>query len=335
MTLILILLALALLGSWCFFRLRAAIRFMTVMPGRSHIGALRPLDPDESLLAARLEKHVRKLAEEIGVRHEKLPGTQERTLDYIAAEFRALGYDVVDHACEVAGGQTMKNLEVEIRGLTHPEKIVIVGAHYDTILASPGADDNASGIASVIELARLLKASNPGCTLRFVAFDREERPNGQHGTMGSQAHARRCRERGENVIAMLAMESLAYYSDKPGSQLYPPPFNFLYPSVGNFIGFIGDTTSRDLVHKCIASFRSHTAFPSEGVASWRWVPGVGSSDHEPFWCEGYQAVMVTCTAPFRNPNYHTWGDTPESLDYPRFAQVVAGVSRVIRDLTTV
>lgn len=314
--------------------LRAQLRFMTVMPGRSHNGALRPLTPQESDLAGKLEGHVCALAEEIGVRHQLIPGTLEKSVAYISRVFSDLDYVVQEQAYEV-DGQTVKNIEVEIRGKRVPEEIVVVGAHYDSVLNCPGADDNATGIAAVVELSRMLRLSNPDRTIRFVAFTHEERPNGQNRTMGSQVYARRCRARNEKIVAALAMETMAYYSDEPGSQKYPPPFNFIYPTVGNFIGFVGDTTSRDLVHKCISSFRSHTDFPSEGVASWQWVPGVGSSDHEPFWCEGYPGLMVTDTAPFRNPYYHTTGDTRDKLDFPRFARVVAGMARVLKDLTTV
>lgn len=325
------LIALAFFAFLIFAWLLINLRYMTKMPGRSHSGALRPLSDPEAELSKRLEKHVCALADQIGVRHQSTPGTLEQSADYIARQFDDLDYLVQEQRYEV-DGEAVKNLEVELRGSGLPDEIIVIGAHYDSVFNCAGADDNASGIAAMLELARLMRRSNPKRTVRFVAFTHEERPNGKKGTMGSQVYARRSRARNENIVAMLALETMGYYSDAPGSQAYPPPFNFIYPSAGNFIGFIGDMDSRKLVHRCIASFRSHTAFPSEGVASWRWVPGVGSSDHEPFWLAGYQALMVTDTAPFRNPHYHTTGDVPETLDFPRFARVVAGISRVVHEL---
>jgi hypothetical protein len=330
---LIVLLALAFLAvafSYWFF---SQVRSMTCMPGRSHAGPLRPLSAPEAELAVGLERHVRALADQVGVRHQSTPGTLEQSAAYIDRQLSDLDYLVQVQAYEVAG-EVVKNLEVELRGNRFPEEIIVIGAHFDSVFNCAGADDNASGIAAMLELARLLRWLNPDRTVRFVAFTHEERPNGKNGTMGSQVYARRCRARNENIVAMLAMETMAYYSDEPGSQAYPPPFSFIYPSTGNFIGFIGDRASRQLVHRCIASFRRHTDFPSEGIASWRWVPGVGSSDHEPFWLEGYPALMVTDTAPFRNPYYHTTGDLPETLDFARFARVVAGVSRVVMELAS-
>lgn len=316
-----------------FLLLRASVRNMTTMPGKSFRGALPPFSQEELRLAAQLEVHIRKLADEIGDRHQEKPGSLEKSAQYIAGVFQGLGLKVEEQIYQV-NGQPVSNLEVVIPGRTRPDEIVITGAHYDTYLGSPGADDNASGIAAVLELARHLKDLKLDRTVRLVAFTQEERPNGKNGTMGSQVYARRCRERGENVVAMLALESMAYYSEEPGSQWYPPPFSFIYPRTGNFIGFIGNLNSKWLVHRCLTKFRQTVSFPSEGVASWEWVPGVSSSDHDSFWKEGYPGLMVTCTAPFRNPHYHKHDDITDKLDFPKFARVVSGVKAVMIDLAT-
>jgi Zn-dependent M28 family amino/carboxypeptidase len=150
--------------------------------------------------------------------------------------------------------------------------------------------------------------------------------------MGSRVYARRCRQRGENVVAMLSLETIGFYSDAPGSQQYPPPFDRFFPSEGNFIGFVGNTASADLVARVIGSFRGHTKFPSEGIAAPEQIEGVGFSDQWSFWQEGYPAVMVTDTAMFRYPHYHRADDTPDKLDYDRTSRVVAGVTRVVREL---
>lgn len=303
------------------------------MPGKSFRGVLPVFTQDELKLAAQLETHVRKLADEIGDRHQEKPGSLEKSAQYIAGVFQELDLKVEEQVYEV-NNQPVKNLEVVIPGCTRPDEIVIAGAHYDTYLGSPGADDNASGIAAVLELARRLKDLKLDRTVRLVAFTQEERPNGKNGTMGSQVYARRCRERGDNVVAMLALESMAYYSEEPGSQWYPPPFSFIYPKTGNFIGFIGSLASKWLVHRSLSKFRGAVQFPSEGVASWEWVPGISSSDHDSFWKEGYPALMVTCTAPFRNPHYHKHDDIADKLDFPKFARVVSGVQAVMIDLAT-
>jgi len=122
------------------------------------------------------------------------------------------------------------------------------------------------------------------------------------------------------------------YSDEEGSQKYPPGFSRLYPSKGNFIAFVGNTSSRSLVREVVRSFRETTQFPSEGIAAPGWIEGIGWSDHWSFWQEGYPGVMVTDTAPFRNPNYHLQSDKPETLDYERMARVVQGLVKVVRRL---
>jgi Zn-dependent M28 family amino/carboxypeptidase len=150
--------------------------------------------------------------------------------------------------------------------------------------------------------------------------------------MGSRFHARRAGERGDRITAMLSLESIGYYDAAADSQQYPFPFSLFYPSTADFIGFVGNLRSRWLVRRAIASFRSHATFPSEGIAAPEAVPGVTWSDHWSFWQEGYPAIMVTDTAPYRNPNYHAPTDSPDTLDYDRAARVVAGLARVIVDL---
>jgi len=242
------------------------------------------------------------------------------------------GYAPADQPYE-AGASPVKSVEAELRGGTRAAEIVVVGAHYDTV-STPGADDNASGVAGVLELARLLAGRSLPRTVRFVAFVNEEPPFFWRDTMGSRVYARRCRERGENIVGMLSLEALGCFSDAEGSQKYPPPFSAFYPSRGNFISFVGNLSSRGLVRRCLDSFRRHARFPSEGLAAPGQIQGIGWSDHWSFWQEGWPAVMVTDTATFRNLNYHTDGDTPEKLDYDRMARVVAGLAKVVGELAT-
>jgi Zn-dependent M28 family amino/carboxypeptidase len=213
-----------------------------------------------------------------------------------------------------------------------PEEIVVVGAHYDSVLSCPGANDNASGVAAVLEIARLLAEEKLSRTVRLVAFVNEEPPFFRSDYMGSRVYATRSRQRGDQIVAMFAIETIGYYSDQAGSQCYPFPLGFFYPHTGNFIAFVGNLSSRNLVQQAIASFRKHTAFPSEGAAVPVWIPGIDWSDHWSFWKEKYPALMITDTALFRYKYYHKPEDTPDKIDYDRMARVVAGIARVVAEI---
>jgi Zn-dependent M28 family amino/carboxypeptidase len=229
-------------------------------------------------------------------------------------------------------GETVSNLVAEVRGTTRSDEIVVIGAHYDTVYDSPGADDNASGVAALIELARRFRDARPQRTLRFVAFVNEEPPHFQTQTMGSWQYARRCREREENVVAMLSLEAIGFYDDAEGSQQYPAPLAAFYPDRGNFLGFVASLGSSALVKECVDAFRAHGRMPAESATLPTLIPQVGWSDQWSFWEFGYKAAMVTDTAPFRNPHYHTSHDTPDTLDYERLAIAVEGLHAVVRSL---
>lgn len=301
---------------------------MLRMPGESHRGELAPLTETEQKILAEIRRDVEKLAGDIGERNLAHPEELRAAARFIESAFAGAGheprrqiYDVRGTACE--------NLEVELSGSS---EIVIVGAHYDSVLGAPGANDNGTGVAAMLALARRFSGQKPRRTLRFVAFANEEPPHFQTAEMGSVVYAQRSRERGENVVAMLSLETLGHYDDAEGSQVYPPPIGLFYPSTGNFVGFVSNVASRKLLRDVVGDFRSHTRFPSEGAALPAVIPGVGWSDHWAFWQAGYPALMVTDTAPFRYPHYHTNADTPDKIDYERLARVVAGLERSIRRL---
>src|SRR5215813_2573965 len=306
----------------------SVIAFMTTMPGRSYRGPLPPLSPEESETAANLNKHVAHLAGTIGERNVIAYQALESTRQYIEDFLRGAGYKVnsQEYVLEM---RKVRNLIVEIPGTTRPSEIVVIGAHYDTVYDCPGADDNSSGVAALLELARLLKSARPARTLRFVAFVNEEPPWFQTEDMGSLLYAQHARKLNENIVAAVSLETIGMYSDVEGSQKYPAGFGLLYPSKGDFIGFIGNVSSRALVREAIGAFRETTRFPSEGAAVPAAIPGVSWSDHWSFWNQGYPAIMVTDTAPFRNENYHRPGDRPETLDYERMARVVRGLEKVV------
>jgi Zn-dependent M28 family amino/carboxypeptidase len=271
------------------------------------------------------------LAGDIGERNLLHARALSAASDYIQAAFRDSGYVCTRHLF-AADGQQCANLVATPGHATSTSGIVVVGAHYDTVIGSPGADDNASGIASLLALARLFSGVVPDCELRFVAFANEEPPYFKTHEMGSLAYARHCRRRGEQIVAMICLESIGYYTGKPQSQRYPFPLSLFYPSTADFVGFVGNRRSAWLVKRVIASFRRNAMFPSEGAILPEFVPGIGWSDHWAFWSQGYPAIMVTDTAFYRYPHYHCESDTPEQLDYDSLARVVHGLTRVIKEL---
>jgi Zn-dependent M28 family amino/carboxypeptidase len=226
-------------------------------------------------------------------------------------------------------GRVCENIEVEVRGTDRPDHILVIGAHYDSVEGSPGANDNGTGVAAMMALARVFVQTPSKRTVRFVAFVNEEPPFFQTDDMGSRVYAKRSRQRGESIDLMISLETIGYFSDTPGSQSYVPPLNFLYPSTGNFIAFVSNTDNGLWVETVTDLFRRQVPFPSEGAALWGWIPGVGWSDHWAFWKEGFPAVMVTDTAPFRYPYYHTADDTPDKVNYEHLARVVSGLREVI------
>jgi len=305
---------------------------MSRMPGRSHSGPLPPLTAGEADLQRRLREHVRILAAEIGERNIWEPQALAAAAAYLEGQFVSAGYAVRSQNYTVAGKEA-RNLGVEIPGGDLAGEIVLVGAHYDSIIGSPGANDNASGVAALLELARLLRDSRPTRTLRLVAFVNEEPPFFQTAQMGSLVYARRSRERGERIVAMLSLETLGYYTQAEGSQAFPLPLlRLFYPSHGNFLAFVGDLGSRRLLQKALVSFRRHAAFPSQGLCAPAKVTGVDWSDQWSFRQQGYPAIMVTDTALFRYPHYHAPEDTPQHLDYAGLARVTTGLAAVVSEL---
>lgn len=282
-------------------------------------------------LATRLRRHVERLAGQIGERHVQRPQALHAAERYIGDTLRALGYDVARQNYE-AHGVDCANLEVVIDGSERAGEIVLAGAHYDTVPGSPGADDNASGVAAVLELARLLRGATPGRSIRLVAFVNEEPPFFFWGEMGSKVYARAARARGDVIRVMLSLEMLGCYSDEKGSQGYPPLLKHFYPAQGNYIAFVSNLRSRHALRAVFDAFRQGSDFPAEKLAAPALVPGIGWSDQLSFWREGYPAAMVTDTAFHRNPHYHCPTDTPEKLDYVRMAQVVAGLAGMLESL---
>jgi len=313
----------------------AFLYYGLVLPGRSFRGSLPPADAQTQELAHSLRATVVKLSQDIGERHHHTykaqrggPAELERAADWIEGQFQTAGYPVERQA--FSGDPSEEKFHNLVASLGTSKEVVVVGAHYDSIPPTPGADDNASGVAILLELARLFKGG--ARTVRFVAFTNEEPYHFKTETMGSLVYAKKCRADGDNIVAMLSLETLGYYKDAPGSQKYPFPLGLLYPDRGDFVGFVSNMPSRGLTHRAISTFRQTTSFPSEGACLPEFIPGVSWSDHWSFAQVGYPSVMVTDTAPFRNPNYHQSTDTADTLDYERMARVTLGLRKVLEDL---
>ncbi|MHC4156770.1 MAG: M20/M25/M40 family metallo-hydrolase [Planctomycetota bacterium] len=306
---------------------------MIKMPGKSYTGPLAPLTDEQFALCDELVRDIDMLASQIGERNVWTYASLTAAADFIESSLTKAGYKPRRQNF-TAADKTCCNIEVEIKGSARPDEIVVIGAHYDTVPGSPGANDNGSGVAAALALARRFASQKPARTLRFVFFANEEPPFFQTGEMGSLVYAKSCKEKDENIVAMLSLETIGYYTDKPNSQSYPFPFSIFYPSTGNFLGFVSDLASRDLLHKTITSFRRNCKFPSEGGAIPQFVTGIAWSDQWSFWQVNYPAIMLTDTAPFRYPYYHSQDDTAGMIDYEGLARVVSGVGTIIEDLST-
>lgn len=307
---------------------------MKQLPGKSFSGALPAMTGDETDLAERLRRHVQTIGGDIGDRNVWAYDELNETVAYITRELRDAGFTVTEQPYEAAG-KTVKNLEAELKGSgAAAGEILVIGAHYDSVRGCPGANDNGTGVAAVLEMARAMAKDRPARTVRFVLFVNEEPPFFQTDLMGSLVYAKACRARGDKIVGMISMETIGFYSDARGSQRYPPPFDRMFPDTGNYIGFVSDERSGPFLSEVVASFRGHTRFPSEGLAAPAAVQGVGWSDHWSFWQQGFPALMVTDTAPFRYPHYHEPTDMPDKVDYDRAARVVMGMVRVTRELAS-
>jgi Zn-dependent M28 family amino/carboxypeptidase len=243
--------------------------------------------------------------------------------------WKSQGFTVVEERFR-ALDQPCANLVIEQKGSRQRETIVLVGAHYDSVVGSPGANDNATGVAILLEMSRAFRRETLDKTVRFAAFVNEEPPYFLTEMMGSAQHARQARKRGEDIRAMFSLETLGYYSNASGSQRYPFPFAAFYPGTGNFLGVVGNLSSRGLAVNFLRQFMSVSDFPVEGIATFERVPGITWSDHWSFWNEGYPALMLTDTAPFRYPEYHSPRDLTDAINGPEFARAAHGILHAIR-----
>jgi Zn-dependent M28 family amino/carboxypeptidase len=288
---------------------------------------------DLPVIASRARKIVEVLANNYPSRNGRFPAVLNAASDFIEQEFRDLGYAVESHSyiCE---GTKVRNLVVEKKGSMPELSYVILGAHYDTVLGTPGADDNATGVAGLIELARLLKDQPAKHTVKFVAFPHEEPPYFYTHLMGSRQYAGELKQKGEKVLVMLALEMLGYAGENY-PQLYPVPLmRWLgrYPKHGDFIGLVGNLKSLAMMSKVRRAMRRQGTISVESLSAPGFIPPLFLSDHSSFWRFGFPALMITDTAFLRNPHYHKESDTPDTLNYAFLANVVSAVYAAIQSL---
>ncbi len=281
------------------------------------------LTAQEAKTAQRLQQMVSFLSKEIGIRNYQNYQNLDHTSQWIAGVFKQIGYNVKILSFD-SQGQTFKNIVAESAYENFSKDVIIIGAHYDSCF-NPGADDNASGVAGLIELARLLKDIPLKQHLRFVAFVNEEPPFFHTDQMGSLVYAKHVQSNGEKVKAAIILEMLGFYSEKPFSQIYLPLLGPFYPNQGNFIAIVGNFKSKEIVNNLYSGFKTTKRFPVERLISPEWIPGINFSDHWSFWQVGIPAVMVTDTAYLRNPHYHQQTDLPETLDFKKMAKVIFGL----------
>jgi hypothetical protein len=310
----------------------ALVWYSIVFPRQPFRGPLPPLSAEEADLSRRLRDHVTAIASQ--PHNLDLYADLEAAAKHIEATLTGLGYAPLRQEYAERGKQ-VRNIEVVIEP-AEPKGDVetcVVGAHYDSVGFSPGANDNGTGVAATLELARLLRDLKPSeKRLRLVFWVNEEHPFGKTARMGSYLHAEALKMRGERVAGAISLETIGYFSDEPGSQRFPSPFDLIYENRGNFVAFVGLPGSRSFVHQALGAFRRHTAFPSIGGVAPDFIPGIGSSDHWSYSQMGYPSLMVTDTAPFRNPQYHKTTDLPDTVDYESLARVTKGIEHMLREL---
>ncbi|MFG0329093.1 MAG: M20/M25/M40 family metallo-hydrolase [Phycisphaerales bacterium] len=301
---------------------------MIRMPGQSFVGPPPRLNAYERMVREGLRRDIHHLAGTIGQRNiGNAYANLNLAREWLSTELATLGFEVRELEYE-ADGRTVANIVAEIPGTTRPDEIAILGAHYDSWLGGPGANDNGSGVAATLAIARAFAERATNRTLRFAFFVNEEGPYFKTDLMGSRVYARACRAQNENIVAMMNLDTIGCFLDDPGSQRYPPPFGVGRPTIGNFIAFIGNYGSVRLTRRVVGLFRKYAKVPSQGAVLPGTVPGSGFSDQWSFWMEGYPGVLVSDTGPYRHPEYHSPDDLPDTIDYDRLTLVTIGLQRV-------
>lgn len=277
---------------------------------------------------ARLQEVVKKLSIDFHPRNFRNTKNLEKTVAYLEKHFLQAGGTVEIQEFEISGS-TYKNLRCFFGDKTKPR--LVIGAHYDSHDHTPGADDNASGVAGLVELAYLFGETAPANCIELVAYTLEEPPFFATKKMGSYIHAESLSNEQVAVSGMIALEMIGYFSDEFGSQSYPAKlFHLIYPNTGNFIAVVGTLDQRDFISEVKLGMKGVTDLKVRSISAPRQIPGIDFSDHRNYWAFDYDAVMVTDTAFYRNQAYHTADDTWDRLNYSKMADVVRAVYHYAR-----
>jgi Peptidase family M28 len=300
------------------------------VPGVSFQGPIPPATTDQKLVSERLRTHVIQIARSERNVPRHAAGLEEAA-KYLERQLRSLGYEPEAQVYQAAG-HSVRNITAVLGSPTPDAPVIVVGAHYDSFPGTPGANDNGSGVAVLLELARQFRDLRPVAhvRIRLVFFTNEEPPFFHTPLMGSFQYARMLAEKRERVNAMYSLETLGYYSSDRGTQEYAWPLGLIYPDKGDFVAFVAMTASRRLMQESIKAFRERAQIPSQGGAAPGFIEGTDYSDHWSFEKFDYPAIMITDTAEFRDPNYHRRTDTPDKLDYDKLSRVTQGVEAMIR-----
>ncbi|MFA5110069.1 MAG: M28 family peptidase [Desulfobaccales bacterium] len=315
-------------------RRRLVMRFLAVWCGAACLAGAVEAWGGETMqrreIRQRLEAHLRLLSVELGDRSIFRPENLQAAADYVSQQFAAMGY-VPRRQSFRYEGREVSNLIV---GEEDPRGYYILGAHYDTVEGTPGADDNASGVAVLLEVARQARKLTPPKPWAFISFTCEEPPAFATAAMGSRIYAQQARRQQARILGMLCLEMVGYYSKTPGSQSLPLSLKFMgYPTTGDFIGLVGDRPSRHLLARLETALKGGCLLPTVSLAvpfGGHLLPEVRLSDHANFWDEGYPAIMLTDTAFMRNPHYHGPGDTMDRLDLDAMTELTLGLLNFVQ-----
>jgi Zn-dependent M28 family amino/carboxypeptidase len=308
----------------------AGFLWLTNVPGQSFSGPVPQLTSTEDQRAKVMAQDIAAIA---SVPHNLArPAALENAAQHIEGRLRATGLvPVLQHLDGQAS--LARNIELVIEPANQSAETLVLGAHYDSAYSAPGANDNGSGVAALLALADELAplSGKSAVRLRLVFFVNEEPPYFKTNRMGSLAYAEALSRKPERIRGMMSLETMGYFDDRPGSQNYPFPLSLRYPDTGNFIAFVALTSSRDFLRQTVGDFRQHARLPSVGGSAPALVQGIDWSDHWSFEQHGIPALMITDTAPFRYPYYHTEQDTPDKVDVRRLSLVVSGLAAMLRD----
>lgn len=284
-----------------------------------------------------LKAHVKMLTQTIGERSIYKPANLDKTANYIKSFYRSIGMVPARLPYDHGTGR-VENIAARMDSTTDPARTYLIGAHYDSVAGTVGADDNASAIAVQLEVARHMAQAekSPALCLTFVSFALEEPPVFGTRHMGSRVYAKAARKKDETIDGMICLEMVGYTCRNPGCQAYPFPLMFMgYPKTGNFIGIVGNLRSTGFTRSLFRSFEQNPDLPVVSLTvplSGFLLPSVRLSDHASFWDQGYKAVMITDTAFYRNPHYHRPSDTMETLDFSFMANVVKSICIFLRSV---